>query len=80
MAGIHRERVVYFAGKHNWDKAYRSAARSKKSQVMADQHFEFYLDTLARDEVSKHTCTSYLRPELDCSLNPCDAVKADRIS
>ena len=50
MAGIHRERVVYFAGKHNWDKAYRSAARSKKSQVKADEHFNFYLDALALND------------------------------
>ena len=88
---LSRNFAVHFARCEDWAHAYGHAASAKTAQTKANDYFERYidalalddferyLDALALDDVSEHTCTSCLRPELDCSLNPCDAVKADRI-
>ena len=75
-----RDYAVHFARREDWTRAFAHAETAKTAQDNADEYFVRYLDGLALDDVPEHTCTSCLRPELDCSLNPCDAVKADRIS
>ena len=75
-----RDYALYFAERKDWTRAFAHAETARTAQVKADEHFECRLDELALNDVPEHTCTSCLRPELDCSLNPCDAVEADRIS
>ncbi len=77
-----RDAAIYFARYGNdWVSAFARAESAKTAQAKADEYFERYLDALAlNDACDGYNCISCQRSESDCSRNPCDAVKADRIS